>query len=132
MNAKVKIIGDDVRYHFPACHKFSKWVALMLEAYHVHVCDRYAQGVTMTEIAATDGTTIPRIRGILVAKGIDIKKQGSRKQAGPTWEADGRAAYQNGERVRDIAACVGVSKQRIYQIAKNRNWKRLSFQKSAL
>ena len=123
MSAKVKIVGDDWHKSFPARHKFSKLVVEMLNTYHTSVCDRYAHGETMAEIAAADGTNIPRIRSLLIAEGTNIHR-GRRKQPGLVWEAEAHAAYKRGEPVQAIAARVGITRQRVYNVARARGWER--------
>ena len=123
MTATVKIVGDGWRESFPARHQFSRMVIALHAEYRRSVCARYESGETIAEIAAADGTNIPRIRALLAVEGINIHR-GRLKHPGPAWEAEARAAYETGVPVQDIAARIGVARQRVYHVARAQGWKR--------
>ena len=123
---KVIVIDDKGREHFPDRHRFSQQVAHRLADYRTSVCQRYAEGMTLSEIAEDDGTNPARIRALLARNGVPIRTKPPGGRPAPAWEDEARAAYEAGDTVRAIGARHGVTGQNIHRLARVRGWVRSS------
>ena len=123
---KVIVIRGEEREFFPARHRFSQKVGVMLADYRTSVCQRYAEGQTLSEIAKADGTNPARIRALLARRGVEIRPKPKGGRPAPAWEDEARASYQAGETLRAIGKRHGCTWQNIHRLARARGWVRSS------
>ena len=81
------------------------------------ICELYAAGGVAYKLARQFHQTTDAIKQIVQSRGIPLHD-------GPSWLAEGKRLYEAGATVVEIAAAVGVTHQRVSELARARGWRR--------